>query len=194
LCREFLFYPVQSLSRSVGSGLCVAREPRLPRTHGGASRRSHPIQFHAGHSRCQGNESLVVLCWMTSMRTIRQRLSSLLTVMLAFQLGGLIAPVALSAAGASVIEACTCPGGTHATTCPMHHGKDSGSATRANRCTIRSASLPGDLALLTLGTGAGILPSLNSFDVADEPSTILPEPVSSVRPRADFPDSPPPRR
>ena len=85
---------------------------------------------------------------MASMRTIRKRLSSLLAVMLAFQLGGLIAPVALSAAGASVIEACTCPGGTHATT---------------------------------------------SFDVADEPSAILAAPVSSIRPRADFPDSPPPR-
>jgi hypothetical protein len=130
---------------------------------------------------------------MASMRTIRQRLSSLLAVMLAFQLGGLIAPVALSAAGASVIEACTCPGGTHATTCPMHHAKDNGSSTGANRCAIRGASLPGDLALLTLGTGVGILPSLSSFDVADESSAILAAPVSSIRPRADFPDSPPPR-
>ena len=30
--REFLFYPARSLSKPVGSGLCVAREPRLPRT------------------------------------------------------------------------------------------------------------------------------------------------------------------
>jgi hypothetical protein len=171
---------------------CAGASPTEDPT-GRVSRRSHGLQCHAGHSRCQGNESLVVLCLMTSMRPIRQRLSSLLAVMLVFQLGGLIAPVALSAAGASVIEACTCPGGTHAATCPMHHAKDNGSSSGRNRCAMRSASLPGDLALLTLGTGAGILPSLNAFDVADEPSAVLAAPVSSARPRADFPDSPPPR-
>jgi hypothetical protein len=34
LCRECLFYPdYQPLWRLLGSGLCVAREPRLPRIH-----------------------------------------------------------------------------------------------------------------------------------------------------------------
>src|ERR1700674_3516973 len=32
LIREFLFYPCQRLSKLVGSGLCVTREPRLPRS------------------------------------------------------------------------------------------------------------------------------------------------------------------
>jgi hypothetical protein len=32
LIREFLFYPGQLLSKLVGSGLCVARELRLPRS------------------------------------------------------------------------------------------------------------------------------------------------------------------
>jgi len=128
------------------------------------------------------------------MHAIRQRLSSLLALMLVFQLGGIIAPVALSAAGTEIIEACTCPGGTHATTCPMHHGKDTVAAGNANRCAMRSASTPTDLALLTLATGTGVLPSLNTFDVPDQPSGAPVVSVSSVRSRADFPDLPPPRR
>jgi len=135
----------------------------------------------------------MVLFLMTSMRMVRQRLSSVLVIMLVFQLGGMIAPVALSAVGASLIDACTCPGGTHATTCPMHHGNESGSPHASKRCAIRSASLPTDLALLTLATGAGVLPSLGSFDVTDEPSALIPAPASSVRSQTDFPDSPPPR-
>ena len=127
------------------------------------------------------------------MHTVRQRLSSVLSLMLVFQLVGIIAPLALSAAGGSIIEVCTCPGGTHATTCPMHHGKDGGSSNDSNRCAMRSASAPTDLFLLTLGTGAGILPSLNSFNVVDEPSAIPVNTVSSVRSQAAFPDSPPPR-
>jgi hypothetical protein len=34
---------------------------------------------------------------------------------------------------------------------------------------------------------------LNGFDVNDEPSAILTVAVASIRARADFPDSPPPR-
>jgi hypothetical protein len=127
------------------------------------------------------------------MRTLRQRLSLLA---LAFQLAGVVAPVVLSKAAADASAVCTCPGGTHATTCPMHHGKDSkdrGASHDSNQCAIRSASVPTDLALLTLSTGAGVLPSLTVFGVADEPSAILTVPVASVRARADFPDSPPPR-
>jgi hypothetical protein len=128
------------------------------------------------------------------MRTIRQRLSLLVLV---FQLAGVVAPVVLSNAAADASAVCTCPGGTHAATCPMHHGKDSkdsGAPDDSNRCAIRSASVPTDLALLTLRTGAGMLPSLNVFGVADEPSALLTVPMASVRARADFPDSPPPRR
>jgi hypothetical protein len=44
----------------------------------------------------------MVLLLMTSMRTVRQRLSSVLVIMLVFQLGGMIAPVALSAVGTSL--------------------------------------------------------------------------------------------
>jgi hypothetical protein len=127
------------------------------------------------------------------MRTVRRRLSSLLALVLLIQLGGILAPVMLSAAGAVVIEACTCPGGTHATTCPMHHGKEP-SPSNSNRCAMRSASTPTDFALLTLGTGAGVLPSLNSVDVPDEPFAMTPASVSAVLSRTDFPDSPPPRR
>jgi hypothetical protein len=117
----------------------------------------------------------------------------LLALMLVCQLAAIIAPVVLSAANRDAVSVCTCPGGTHATTCPMHHGRDSGSPDNSNRCTMRSASSPTDLALLTLGTGAGVLPSLNAFDVADEPSAIPTGSVASVRSRSDFPDSPPPR-
>jgi len=128
------------------------------------------------------------------MRTVRRRLSSLLALVLMMQLAGILAPVALSAAGAAVIEACTCPGGNHATTCPMHHSKDNRSPGDAHRCAMRSASTPTDFALLTLGTGGGVLPSLHTFDVPDEPSAAPAALISSVRSRTDFPDSPPPRR
>lgn len=127
------------------------------------------------------------------MRVVRQRLSSLLACMLVCQLAGLIAPVVLSAVAADVASVCTCPGGTHATTCPMHHGNESGSPDASKRCAIRSASVPTDLALLTLAIGAGVLPSLSSFDVTDESSVMIPASASSVRSRTDFPDSPPPR-
>jgi hypothetical protein len=191
LCREFLFYPVQSLSRSVGSGLCVAREPRLPRTHGRASR-ARPFVPVSRLVPLVSRECVTGWCysWGTLMRTLRSRLSVLAIV---FQLAGVLAPVVLPAAVAEASAVCTCPGGTHATTCPMHHGNDTGSPADSNRCAIRSASVPTDLALLTLGTGAGVLPSLNGFDVNDEPSAILTIAVASIRARADFPDSPPPR-
>jgi len=128
------------------------------------------------------------------MRTIRRRLSSLLALVLLMQLGGMLAPVALSAAGAAVIEACTCPGGNHATSCPMHHSKENRSPGDAHRCAMRGASTPTDFALLTLGTGTGVLPSLHALVVPDQPSSALAPSISSVRSRTDFPDSPPPRR
>jgi hypothetical protein len=128
------------------------------------------------------------------MRTIRRRLSLLLVSVLLLQLAGILAPVALSAAGTAVIEACTCPGGSHATSCPMHHSKENRSPGDAHRCAMRSASTPTDFALLTLGTGTGVLPSLNSLDVPDEPSAAPAGSISTVRSRNDFPDSPPPRR
>src|SRR5262249_36621236 len=128
------------------------------------------------------------------MRTVRRRLSSLLALVLLMQLGGILAPVALSAAGTAVIEACTCPGGNHATSCPMHHSKENRSPGDASRCVMHSASTPTDFALLTLGTGAGVLPSLQTLNVPDEPSATPATSISSVRPRTDFPDSPPPRR
>src|SRR5215813_7499389 len=127
------------------------------------------------------------------MRTVRRWLSSLLALVILMQVGGILAPVALSAAGTAVIEACTCPGGNHATSCPMHHSRENKSPGDANRCAMRSASTPTDFALLTLGTGAGVLPSLNSLDVPDEPSAMTPASISTVRSRPDFPDSPPPR-
>jgi hypothetical protein len=131
-----------------------------------------------------------------SMRRLRHWLSPLLAVMLVFQLGEMIAPLVLSPADAA--DMCTCPGGTRAATCPMHHGKDDGSSGRSsgakNRCAMRSGSLPSDLALLTMGAGAGVLPALSSFDVAEVFSASLPVLVSSPIVRADFPDSPPPRR
>lgn len=129
------------------------------------------------------------------MRTLRQRLS-LLGLVLVIQLTGVVAPVVLSVAVAEASAVCTCPGGTHATTCPMHHGKDStdnATPDDSKRCAIRNASVPTDLALLTLSTGAGVLPSASAFSVAEQPSAILTITVASVRARTDFPDSPPPR-
>jgi hypothetical protein len=185
---------VQSLSRSVGSGLCVAREPRLPRTHDRALIRGHFTQCPAGHQRCQVNESSRSGILAGLMRSVRNRLSWLLAIVLVLQLGGIVAPVVLSAAGVDVEDVCTCPDATHGATCPMHHGKTSGSQDSLNRCAMRSASAPVALGLLTLGSGAGIVPPVMTFHVSVQSSALHPVSGSSLSSRTELPDSPPPRR
>ena len=193
MCREFLFYPVQSLSRSVGSGLCVAREPRLPRTHDRAVPRGHSTQCPAQHQRCQVNESSGSDILAGLMRSVRNHLSWLLAISLTLQLGGIVAPVLLVAAGVDVEDVCTCPGATHGATCPMHHGKTGGSQDASNRCSLRSASVPAALGLLTVGSGAGIVPPVTAFNVTVQSSALHPLPGSRFSSRSGLPDSPPPR-
>jgi hypothetical protein len=76
----------------------------------------------------------------------------------------------------------------------MHHGKTGGSQDGSNRCTIRNASAPAALGLLTLGSGAGIVTPVNTFQVNVQSSIVHPVTGSSFSSRSELPDSPPPRR
>src|SRR5437879_3899867 len=108
-----------------------------------------------------------------SMRLLRHRLSWLPAVWLVFQIAVIAAPL-VAATGSAIEEACTCPGGVHATTCPMHHGgpakaggtTDSASKQSAARCAMHNAEPPSELALLALAGGAGVLPQLVTCEVA----------------------------
>jgi hypothetical protein len=127
------------------------------------------------------------------MRSVRNRLPWLLAIALVLQLGGIVAPVVLSAAGVDVEDVCTCPDATHGATCPMHHGKTAGSERTSNNCAIRNASAPTALGLLTLISGTGIVPTGNAIHVTVESFVIHPAAGSSFSSHTELPDSPPPR-
>jgi hypothetical protein len=127
------------------------------------------------------------------MRAVRTRLSWLFSLSLVLQLAGMTAPLVLSAIDSEIAGVCTCPAGVHGTTCPMHHGTTSQSPDRSNRCAMRSASVPTDMALLPLLSGAGLIPALNMFDVAELSSALAPVAGPVFAHRTDLPDPPPPR-
>jgi hypothetical protein len=127
------------------------------------------------------------------MRSVRNRLPWLLAIALVLQLGGIVAPVVLAAAGIDVEDVCTCPDATHGATCPMHHGKTAGSKGASNDCAVRNASAPPALGFLTLSSGAGIVPTINAFHITVQSSVIHSVSGSSLTSRTELPDSPPPR-
>jgi hypothetical protein len=194
LCREFLFYPERSLSRSMGSGLCVAREPRLPRTHGRGClpRPFTPVLRWALPVSSEG----IVGKWYSGrvMRSVRRRLSWIIAVAFMLHLSAIMAPAVLAAAGIDIEDVCTCPTATDGATCPMHHGKTTQSQDSSNRCALKSAAAPPTLALLTLSSGVGIVPAAQALQVSVETSAISPVRTSSFASRTELPDSPPPRR
>jgi hypothetical protein len=155
--------------------------------------RGQSSQCPAGHNQCQVNESSGSGILGGPMRSVRNNLSWLLAVALVLQLGGIVAPVVLSASGVDIEEVCTCPGGTHGATCPMHHGKTNESQGPANPCALKSASVPSAVALLTLGAGIGIVPPVNVLHVTLQSSVVRPGPDAGFASRTELPDSPPPR-
>jgi hypothetical protein len=128
------------------------------------------------------------------MRSVRRRWSWLIAVALFLQLGAMMAPSVLAAAGIDIEDVCTCPTGTPGATCPMHHGKTSQSQDSSNHCALKSAAAPSTLALLTLSSGVGIVPAAQALQVSVETSAISPVRTSSFASRTELPDSPPPRR
>jgi hypothetical protein len=126
------------------------------------------------------------------MRSVRDRLSLVLAVVLTLQFAGIMAPAVVGAADLHSAAACTCPGGEHATTCPMHHST-TGADHPASQCTMTNAAAPLDVALLTLASGAGVLPSRLTLDLAERRSPAFTSASPVVVSRVDFPDSPPPR-
>src|SRR5689334_117570 len=89
------------------------------------------------------------------MRVIRKRLLIVLSAVLLLQCAGVIAPLVLSATGVDVAEMCTCPGGVHGATCPMHHSKETETQDNAHRCALKNAATPSHAALLAFMSGAG---------------------------------------
>ena len=128
------------------------------------------------------------------MRSVRRRWSWLIAVALFLQLGAMMAPSVLAAAGIDIEDVCTCPAGTPGATCPMHHGKASQSQDSSNRCDLKSAAAPSALALLTFSSGVGIVPAAQAFQVSIEASAVSIVRTSSFASRTELPDSPPPRR
>ena len=169
------------------AGASPTEDPR-PRVE-----RGHFTQCPAGPPRCQVNESPGSGILTGLMRSVRNRLPWLLAIALVLQLGGIVAPVVLSAAGVDIEDACTCPDATHGATCPMHHGKTAGSERTSNDCAIRNASTPTALGLLTLIGGTGIVPTRSALHVTVQSSMIHPVSGSSFTSHTELPDSPPPR-
>jgi hypothetical protein len=126
------------------------------------------------------------------MSLVRRRLSWLITGWLACQFAGYVAaPFALCCedASATALPKC-CQGVAPGQTCPMHHrhGGDEDST-----CKMRNACARGDSALVSLGSGLGILapPTIDvtAFAVRDRLTASL----SPTILRTDRPESPPPR-
>ncbi len=125
------------------------------------------------------------------MRAVRRHLSCVLTVWVIFQIAGICAPVAFAAAGHTTDEElCTCPGSEHGATCPMHHAKGK---VPSNRCVMRSASAPGDLALVSFAIGAGSLPEAVTPCTLDLRSTTVASFAADAVSRPQLPDARPPR-
>jgi hypothetical protein len=125
------------------------------------------------------------------MHHLRQHLSWMLFIWLAFEGTVLAAPVVLAAAGSMPVEElCTCPGGDHET-CPMHHGQESDASDLAV-CSMCSVGGPMDMALLSMAGGVGLLPESAGVPLQLRSSMI---PASEFRARdlAVPHDTPPPR-
>jgi hypothetical protein len=131
---------------------------------------------------------------MSSMPSVRRRLSWMIRVWLICQIAGFAAaPTALGCGGANAVDvdetpAC-CRGLGPGETCPMHHSHDGSDTT----CKMRSVCGRSDAALLTLAGGLGVLPSATISVTAFDPGAILgPIRVSTVL-RPQPPEPPPPR-
>jgi hypothetical protein len=101
------------------------------------------------------------------MRFFRHHLTWMLCVWLGCQASALAAPAVLAALGSAPIdELCTCTGDDH-TTCPMHgsqhHPQD------PDTCRLHSSGVPVDAALLSMASGAGVLPRVVDHAVAAVP-------------------------
>jgi hypothetical protein len=136
------------------------------------------------------------------MSRLRSRLSWLAAAWLVCQAGSLAAaPLALccgaSLSSAADEDAC-CQGLAPGQTCPLHgHSKPADIAQangpdQADRCAMRSACAPVDLALLSLAGGPAVLPSDGAFSVMVR-STPFAELSSPALSRVVLPESPPPR-
>jgi hypothetical protein len=128
------------------------------------------------------------------MTTLRRRLSWIIAAWILFQSGGLVAPVALAAAGfADAVQFCDCPEEVAGATCPMHHGKTPRhAAPKPGECRLQNACAPTDAALLSMFAGAGVMPATTSIPVVTTSRPIAVRP-SLLRHFLAIPDAPPPR-
>lgn len=139
------------------------------------------------------------------MRSIRRRLACVAALWLCCQLALVAAPLALDCcsptSAAAVEDDACCKGMAPGQMCPMHKhrsgtGHGSNQQTHGSRaktdCAMKGTCLPSDAALLSLSTGAGLLPS--TFTLQDQPLTSpVPELLIAAQTHVEWPDSPPPR-
>jgi hypothetical protein len=124
------------------------------------------------------------------MARLRRRISRLALGWLLCQSAVMAVPILQTTTFLAVAsELCTCPGGVGGTDCPMHHPHK----TTESKTTVRNACAPLDAALLSLGTGMGVLPEPAALArdrttilvaVSDSRSIVRPEPIDAPPPRA----------
>jgi len=139
----------------------------------------------------QGETLMVTL--KRSMSFVRRRLSWLVTGWLILQGTALFAaPLTFSAANVSAEDvACDCPDAMPGAQCPMHKSR-AADHDDETRCSMRSALLPTDLALLSL-TPTGAVPVAQVVEQVATTFETITTGDRAVVSHTDLPDSPPPR-
>ena len=131
------------------------------------------------------------------MNIVRRRIARVAMIWALLQILGIAAPLGLLAAPhAAAAPLCTCPGGDHGATCPMHHGSEAASEGASNseaRCRLQNACASTDVALLALAGGTGVLPPVAVVIPAARLSVGVTALATVRASRAQSPDSPPPR-
>jgi hypothetical protein len=95
------------------------------------------------------------------------------------------------AAVAAAVTTCTCPGDHTDDACPMHQSGSS-AGNGSDDCSMRSAHVPTDTALLSLAAGLGI-PVSSSLGIGRGSTRPLRLAAAASTSVTDFPDSRPPR-
>ena len=125
------------------------------------------------------------------MQALRRHLSWILAGWLVVQLIGIVAPVALAAAGFGAVDECACPADMLGATCPMHHGA-AAKHSDLNQCRLQNSAARTDIALLGVTGGVGVIPISPALPVDTNSTPVFVSDVTVVSALVAF-DSPPPR-
>lgn len=126
------------------------------------------------------------------MSGFRRHLGPFVALWLVCQTAGLVAaPLSLAHVSQATLdsEECHCPGVGPGQICPMHHKQRESKQT----CRMCGTSDAGEVALVVLTVGLGILAPTPGTPVVSHGSESIAATAVSVVSRAEHPDSPPPR-